>query len=111
MQREYEFAKRNGYNGSYDEYLILNYKSYCDTCIRCDVAAMTFDQWKAAKSIDEMATCVLDLERAGYRVQFFDDGSVVVKDPVMVNGRCGAEYRDVRLTTVAAVRKFLRERS
>jgi len=43
------YARRNGYKGSYDEYLTLQYKTYAAGCKRCEVRPMSRAQWDAAQ--------------------------------------------------------------
>lgn len=49
--RHHAYARRNGYKGSYDEYVAGLFKAYQDTCKRCDVRKMmTKDEWLAAQT-------------------------------------------------------------
>ena len=41
----HSYARRNGYKGNYEEYVALQYKTYRETCKRCDVKPMSRDEW------------------------------------------------------------------
>ena len=45
------YARRNGYKGSYDEYVSLQYRAYADGCRRCDVRPMARAAWDAASVV------------------------------------------------------------
>lgn len=46
----YAYAYRNGYKGSYDDYIQQKYNAYLKICIRCDVKdPMSVDQWIYSK--------------------------------------------------------------
>lgn len=47
MQRSYEYAQRNGYAGTYDEYVRLQWNVYVETCDRMDVPHKPFEAWLA----------------------------------------------------------------
>jgi hypothetical protein len=46
---QHGYARRNGYKGSYDEYVKIQYEAYKTICKRCDARPMTFQQWKDSK--------------------------------------------------------------
>lgn len=43
--RNHAYARRNGYKGTYDEYVALQYDGYKATCKRCDIKPMNRQQW------------------------------------------------------------------
>lgn len=50
MEAKYKFAQANGFRGSFDEYVKLNYDIYCSLCIRCHIVPMGFAEWKASNA-------------------------------------------------------------
>lgn len=44
-EKAHNYARANGYKGSYDEYVNLQYKGYCENCKRCDIKPMKKQQW------------------------------------------------------------------
>lgn len=45
LAKAHTYARRNGYEGSYDEYITLQYKGYREICKRCDTKPMSRDEW------------------------------------------------------------------
>lgn len=42
---EYEYAKRNGYTGTYAEYEALQYEGYCRRMARMEIIPLTENDW------------------------------------------------------------------
>lgn len=45
LANEYAYAVRNGYKGTHQEYLQLNYEGYKRTMARMQIPAAGFPQW------------------------------------------------------------------
>lgn len=45
LVKEYEYAVRNGYKGTHEEYVRLNYTGYLETMKRMIVPAAGFAMW------------------------------------------------------------------
>jgi hypothetical protein len=45
LTKEYEFAVRNGYKGTHEEYVRLNYAGYVASMKRMDVPVAGFEKW------------------------------------------------------------------
>lgn len=45
MKNAYLFACRNGYTGTFQDYLQEQYRAYCSTCRRCGIEAKLFSDW------------------------------------------------------------------
>jgi hypothetical protein len=41
----YAYARKNGYKGTYDEYVEFQYQGYRTICKRCDIKPMTKRAW------------------------------------------------------------------
>lgn len=48
FESEYQHAYKNGYKGSYDAYVKLQYGAYIAVCQHCDIQPMQFAEWVAA---------------------------------------------------------------
>lgn len=49
LKVEFEYAKRNGYEGTLQEYCLNQYDAYCEVCKRCDTKPMPYGDWLKAK--------------------------------------------------------------
>lgn len=45
MQTSYDYAVRNGFTGTFGDYMTYNYQCYCNICHRCDSRPMSFEEW------------------------------------------------------------------
>ena len=41
----YQYATKNGFNGTEQEYLSIKYDGYCEVCNRCGIWPACFEQW------------------------------------------------------------------
>lgn len=48
LRTAYEYATRNGYTGSFEQYQQLQYRAYCSVCRRCGMEAKLFSEWVQA---------------------------------------------------------------
>jgi hypothetical protein len=44
--QRFEYAKRQGFEGGIDEYILQEYEAYVQTCVRCGIMCKGFEEWK-----------------------------------------------------------------
>lgn len=50
FESQHAYARRNGYKGTYDEYVANLYKGYREICKRNDIKPLSKDTWFAQQS-------------------------------------------------------------
>lgn len=52
LNREYSFAKQNGYQGIHDDYVRLNYNYYVEMCKRNDANEINWFNWLQTQKVN-----------------------------------------------------------
>jgi len=43
--KSHSYARHNGYKGTYEEYIVLQYQAYKNTCKRCEIKPLSKQNW------------------------------------------------------------------